>query len=115
MAATRLAAAFSRLTSVAPGRGCVHAAWGAGGSAGARWKHTPAGEVHRAPSKNGLTPGGHQRTLRCGVIAIKKGMSTLWDVNGAHAPLTLTPRPARTAPILLPVCHTCVASERLHM
>eukprot|EP00285_Hemiselmis_virescens_P012311 CAMPEP_0173379638 /NCGR_PEP_ID=MMETSP1356-20130122/2498_1 /TAXON_ID=77927 ORGANISM="Hemiselmis virescens, Strain PCC157" /NCGR_SAMPLE_ID=MMETSP1356 /ASSEMBLY_ACC=CAM_ASM_000847 /LENGTH=296 /DNA_ID=CAMNT_0014333001 /DNA_START=22 /DNA_END=912 /DNA_ORIENTATION=+ len=40
-------------------------------------------------SRTGLTPGGHQRVLRCGAIAIKKGMSMFWDHHGALHPLTI--------------------------
>jgi len=43
----------------------------------------------RSVAKTGMTPGGHQRILRCGAIATKLGMSRMWDKNGSTHPLTL--------------------------
>eukprot|EP00960_Hanusia_phi_P037606 753030-Hanusia_phi.AAC.3 len=58
-------------------------------------------------STPGLLPGGFQRTVRCGLIGVKKGMTTggevlacdhradgsqllaAWDENGVNHPLTL--------------------------
>jgi hypothetical protein len=43
----------------------------------------------RAVTKTGMTPGGHQRTLRAGIIAVKLGMSAFWDQHGVRHALTL--------------------------
>jgi hypothetical protein len=45
--------------------------------------------IKAAVTKNGLTPGGHQRTLRAGIVAVKLGMSAFWDHHGVRHGLTL--------------------------
>lgn len=40
-------------------------------------------------TKNGKTRGGIQRTLRSPLVAVKMGMTSAWDDNGAMHPVTL--------------------------
>ena len=45
--------------------------------------------VKAVVSKTGLSPCGIQRTLRAGLIGMKKGMTATWDQHGKRHPLTL--------------------------